>query len=151
MPRDADDLPEYGRVARTLLNSITIDAANPRFRLRSITKSMVGDQVYKVGRTTGMTTGRVTATCVTVNVAGTNFTQLCQDIVENPSQVIVAGGDSGSPVFATKLGFDATLRGLLWGGSGDGELWVHSPVSSVVRELGKMRIVDPGSVLSPTP
>jgi hypothetical protein len=104
--------------------------------------------MYKVGRTTGWTSGTVSNTCVRVNVAGSNIQLRCQTMVSS-SQQIVAGGDSGSPVF-TGNG-NVTLRGILWGGSSSGDRFVFSPLKNIQDELGSMNAttdgvggVDPG-------
>ena len=94
-----------------------------------------GTTVNKVGRTTGWTQGEVEGSCVMVNVSGTNITQLCQTLVTRPGEVLVAGGDSGSPVFIG-TGGSVQLVGILWGGSGDGELFVFSPLKNIRDEIG---------------
>ncbi len=99
--------------------------------------SAVGQSLSKVGRTTGWTQGTVTRTCVDTGVSGSNIVLLCQDFVENAVQ-IVAGGDSGSPVFGITSGSQVTLRGTLWGGNGSGTLLVYSPIANVERELGPL-------------
>ena len=64
-------------------------------RSRAISRSprkasaSVGQQVHKIGRTTGWTRGSVSNTCVNVNVLGSNVTQLC------PSDVGVGGRGPG--------------------------------------------------------
>jgi hypothetical protein len=99
----------------------------------------VGSTVNKVGRTTGWTQGNVTATCVNTNVSGTNITQLCQTFVQNPGgAVVVGGGDSGSNVFAITSGDNVQLVGILWGGNGDGTLFVFSPLKQIQDELGAL-------------
>lgn len=95
----------------------------------------IGTDVNKVGRTTGWTQGDVEATCVDTNVSGTNITQLCQTWVSRGGALLVAGGDSGSPVFIG-TGTSVQLVGILWGGSGDGETFVFSPLANIVAELG---------------
>lgn len=101
-----------------------------------------GTQVNKVGRTTGWTQGNVTASCVNVNVSGTNITQLCQTIVENPQNAtIVGGGDSGSGVFRITGSSSVQLVGILWGGSSDGKLFVFSPLKNIRDELGPINAV----------
>ena len=98
-----------------------------------------GTTVNKVGRTTGWTQGNVTATCVDTNVSGSNITQLCQTFVENPNgAVVVQGGDSGSGVFRLTGSSTAQLVGILWGGNGDGTLFVFSPLKQVEDELGPL-------------
>lgn len=94
-----------------------------------------GTTVRKVGRTTGMTEGTVSATCATVNVSGSNITQICQTIVENSVQ-IVAGGDSGSPVYS-----GTALAGILWGGNSSGTLFVFSPLKNIEQELGNLAVL----------
>lgn len=61
-----------------------------------------------------MTSGRVTATCVDVSMAGTTITFLCQDLLATS----FAAGDSGGPVFSWPGGTDVTLYGIVWAGSG---------------------------------
>jgi hypothetical protein len=96
----------------------------------------------KVGRTTGWTSGSVSNSCVNVNVSGSNITQLCQTIVES-NQQIVAGGDSGSPVFTGTS--TVTLRGILWGGNSSGTLFVFSPFKAIQDELGSMDATTDGT------
>ena len=93
--------------------------------------------VHKVGRTTGWSSGEVTATCATVNVSGSNIQLLCQTLVENNSAAIVGSGDSGSPVFRPTGSNTATLIGILWGGSGS-SLFVFSPLKNIEDELGEV-------------
>jgi hypothetical protein len=98
-----------------------------------------GTTVNKVGRTTGWTQGNVTSSCVNVNVSGTNITQLCQTLVQNPQgAVVVGGGDSGSGVFRVTSGDNVQLVGILWGGSSDGRLFVFSPLNNIQQELGAL-------------
>jgi hypothetical protein len=95
----------------------------------------IGETINKVGRTTGWTQGQVTMTCVTVNVSGSNISQICQTIVENSVQ-IVGGGDSGSPVYTSSN----ALAGILWGGNSSGTLLVFSPLKNVQDELGPLQV-----------
>jgi hypothetical protein len=83
------------------------------------------------------TQGTVTRTCVNTGVSGSNIVLLCQDFVENTVQ-IVAGGDSGSPVFRVSGSNNATLLGNLWGGNSSGTLFVYSPIANIERELGAL-------------
>jgi hypothetical protein len=126
-----------GRIARTSTTSptdrtivggwtITSDASSSTFT--------IGLKVNKVGRTTGWSQGRVGATCVNVNVSGTNITQLCQTIVS----ATVGAGDSGSDVFTITSGTNVKLDGVLWGGSSDGRTLVFSPLANVKGELGAL-------------
>lgn len=99
-------------------------------------EAVIGEQVDKVGRTTGWTRGAVTETCVDVLATGTNHIRLCQNVV----QALVDGGDSGSPVFAQNGdGATITLLGILWGGSVQGTPeFVYSPITNIERELGAL-------------
>jgi hypothetical protein len=129
-----------GRIVRTtsrnsLNGSLTISSANPSFTINSErANSLVGQTVNKIGRTTGWTFGKVTATCVTTNVSGSDITQLCQSFVSAG----VGAGDSGSPVFNwSGTGNTVRLAGILWGGSGN-NLFVFSPMSGIEKELGAL-------------
>jgi hypothetical protein len=93
--------------------------------------------MQKVGRTTGWTSGDVTRTCIRVNVSGSNIQLRCQTLVEAGHQ-IVAGGDSGSPVFTISKGDDVQLRGILWGGNSSGTMFVFSPFNNIQLDLGAM-------------
>jgi hypothetical protein len=133
-----------GQIARTtsrgaLTGSITISTANPFFTITAERANPVaGAQANKIGRTTGWTFGQISATCVAVNVSGTNITQLCQSLVGAG----VGAGDSGSPVFSRSgTGGNVTLLGILWGGSSDGTLFAFSPMSGIERsgELGALK------------
>lgn len=99
------------------------------------TNFIVGTVVNKVGRTTGWTQGRVSNTCVTTGVSGTNVAQICQTFVEAG----VGGGDSGSPVFIITSGDNVELAGILWGGSGS-SLFVFSPLRNIEREIGSLTV-----------
>jgi hypothetical protein len=108
----------------------------PRFRIvDDVAFPVGGETLDKMGRTTGWTRGEVILACATVNVAGTNVTMICQDIV----QAAAAGGDSGSPVFM-QIGDtrDVHFYGLLWGGGAIGGQLVHvfSAASNIAVELG---------------
>jgi hypothetical protein len=136
-----------GAIAQTTgVNNMSLETVGTPFTIvaqDNDTRSFpIGMTVNKVGRTTGWASGQVTSTCVTVNVSATKFQQHCQTIVENPNEVIVRGGDSGSPIF-TLSGTDATLRGILWGGGGD-HLLVFSPLNNIQQELGSVDAVSGG-------
>ena len=132
--RDGTVTADQGFIAKTTgvnTGSLTISG---QFRIVSEGPSIVGNVVNKVGRTTGWTQGRVTATCVDVIVLGSPNADLCQDQVSAG----VGAGDSGSPVFAIASGNDVQLRGILWGGTLDGTSFVYSPIANIERtdELG---------------
>lgn len=94
----------------------------------------IGETMNKIGRTTGWTRGGVTNTCATVNVSGTNITQICQTLVSAG----VGGGDSGSNVFRETGAGNVALAGILWGGNSSGTLFVFSPLRNIEQELGSL-------------
>jgi hypothetical protein len=98
--------------------------------------AVVGEQVNKVGRTTGWTQGLVTNTCVNTGVSGTNIVQLCQTFVSAG----VGAGDSGSDVFGITSGSNVKLLGILWGGNSGGTLFVYSPMANIEAELGTFTV-----------
>ena len=127
-----------GRIARTSganNGSLTITG---NFTITAEGSFTFGQQVHKIGRTTGWTRGEVRGTCVNTNVDGTNITQLCQGWVSAGA----GPGDSGSPVFRRQgTGSNVTLLGILWGGSilPDGSsLYIFSPISNIETELGAL-------------
>lgn len=101
------------------------------------TNFATGLVVNKVGRTTGWTQGKVTRTCVTTAVSGSNIAQICQTFVADPNGASVVGsGDSGSGVFSITSGDNVQLVGILWGGSSDNKTFVFSPLKNIRDELG---------------
>jgi hypothetical protein len=129
--RYASGIPfTLGSIAKTTganNNSVQISGS---FSINGEGSAAVGQTVSKVGRTTGWTQGRVTATCVNTGVQGSNIVQLCQTFVTAG----VGSGDSGSPVFSGTSG--VTLLGILWGGSGN--QFVYSPIANIEQELGPL-------------
>ena len=126
-----------GAIARTTgPNNGSLEIAG-EFSIEGQGPATIGQMANKVGRTTGWTQGEVTRTCVNTGVSGSNFVLLCQDFVENDGQ-IVAGGDSGSPVFRINSGGGVTLLGNLWGGNSSGTQFVYSPIANIERELGAL-------------
>jgi hypothetical protein len=126
-----------GTIARTMgPNNGSLEIAGA-FSISGEGTALVGQTANKVGRTTGWTQGQVTRTCVNTGVSGSNIVLLCQDFVENNRQ-IVAGGDSGSPVFRINNSGRVTLLGNLWGGNSSGTLFVYSPIANIERELGPL-------------
>ena len=124
-----------GSIAKTSSTSSTNLTISGHWTITSNATSSsftVGSTVNKVGRTTGWSKGQVIATCVTVNVDGSNVTQLCQTVVNAK----VGAGDSGSDVFSVTSGSNVKLSGVLWGGSSDGKQFVFSPFANITGELG---------------
>lgn len=123
-----------GRIEKTTganNNSVTIAGT---FSINAEGGGAVGNTANKVGRTTGWSQGKISNTCVTVNVSGTNFTLICQNLVNAK----VGAGDSGSPVFLGSGSSSVTLAGVLWGGNTSGTLFVYSPMAGIEKELGSL-------------
>jgi hypothetical protein len=144
---------DLGKIARTTgANNGSLEIAG-QFTIsgEASGNASIGATLNKVGRTTGWTAGNVTASCVDVNVSGSDITQLCQDIVAAG----VGGGDSGSPVFQIKnlATGEVTLYGILWGGYSDGSAFVYSPIKNVqmAGELGSLTTYPGESSATPTP
>lgn len=126
-----------GGIARTTgPNNGSLQIAG-EFLISGEGEATVGETADKVGRTTGWTQGQVTRTCVNTGVSASNIVLLCQDFVEN-NVPIVAGGDSGSPVFRIGSSGRVTLLGNLWGGNSSGTMFVYSPIANIERELGAL-------------
>lgn len=77
---------------------------------------IVGRIAEKTGRTSGRTTGTVTASCLRVREfeqgVPTDRVMLCQ---MQATQLAVLGGDSGSPVYLTNVPGGLHLTGIIWG------------------------------------
>lgn len=103
----------------------------------------IGQTLDKIGRTSGWTTGIVSATCANVDQADSNFTILCQTLMSG----LALPGDSGSPVFSLTQNDGVVFFGLLWGGSagdfanGIPPDIVFSPIDNITSELGALQIV----------
>jgi hypothetical protein len=137
---------DRGKIAKTTgVNTGSLDVAGS-FTVSSQenTSTSFSGTIQKVGRTTGWTSGSVSNTCATVNVAGSNITLLCQTLVSSTHQ-IVAGGDSGSPVFRLGSNDNVDLVGILWGGSSSGDRFVFSPLKNIQEELGGLTATASGS------
>jgi len=90
-----------------------------------------GEQVCKVGRTTGKTCGEVTDDSATVQVEYGSGTATFEDVVLVEGTDIVNGGDSGSPVLSS----DGKFLGLLFAGNENGSLFVACKQSWIENEL----------------
>jgi hypothetical protein len=140
------DIASLARIAKTTgVNSGSLTVSG-HFGITSQdhTTTRFSGEFHKVGRTTGWTSGSVTNTCATVNVSGSNIQLRCQTLVQRAGTRIVGAGDSGSPVF-THSGGNATLVGILWGGSSSGDLFVFSPLKNIRDELGAMTATTDGT------
>lgn len=118
-----------GRIARPYYTTISVDPANPEFRIiGERAYPYLGELVTYVGRTSGWQEGTVNWTCadITMNFTAANGATvrlLCQDRFGVNNQ----GGDSGAPVFyRTSSATDVYLAGIMHGGDGVGNSWYSS-------------------------
>ena len=120
--------------------SLTISSSKPTLRITSEDNPVYGTILDKIGRTTGWTYGKVTGTCITVDVGNSNVTLLCQSNVSrlSGSHKMSDSGDSGSPVFKWSSSGNVTLHGILWGGSNNHSVFWFSPMYLIERELGSL-------------
>ncbi len=125
---------QFGRIARTASRSPTNGSTliNGTFLMTGEASShILGQEVNKIGRTTGWTYGSITHTCVTYIVPSGDKILVCQ----YRANAGMDDGDSGSPVFSwSGNGSNVTLYGLAWGSLSSN--LVYSPISSVNYELG---------------
>jgi hypothetical protein len=149
----------FGKIYRTTgVNNGIIDINHPPFpSMFTITAELllpgfpvVGDEMNKVGQSTGWTSGVVAASCVNVFPPTPGATLLCQQLVAGAAG-IVGAGDSGSPVFDNVNLGSSTVRlvGLLWGGNLPGTLFVFSTMHNVRCDNPGPWITYPGQVLPP--
>jgi hypothetical protein len=157
---------DEGRVSRDRIGSLdrfvrlktrgtnSVDAALARFEdveydpdlpgLGSVGPDIEADvdqQLQKVGRTTGVTTGRVTAIEVDNVRVGYEMGTIRFDgqiEIEGETETFSRPGDSGSLVFASG---DRSAVGLLFAGSEQGGSLGHgltyaNPIASVIEQLG---------------
>lgn len=89
-----------------------------------------GATVYKVGATSGGTTGNINSTCASILVGFSNRILKCQSTAYMRS----APGDSGSPVFS-RSGSNVKATGILWGKPPALNFTYFSRMSAVLHEL----------------
>lgn len=93
---------------------------------------VIGQQLFKTGRTTGTSVGNVTRQCVDYGQLGTDVQFLCQYTADYHAEP----GDSGSPVFQ-----GGKLYGMHWGvftGTA-----IFSPMTGIKRDLGEINTINP--------
>lgn len=96
--------------------------------------AMMGDEVLKVGRSTGRTRGNVTHVCFeSDDMSNTSWigTYFCQTRVA----VSANTGDSGSPVFAVQSGDRVRLVGILTHRTTS--TYDYSPLGGIFLDLGR--------------
>lgn len=136
-----------GRIARPASRSNTgpgtlvLDSTNPYFEVSAfdVDNTIVGQEVQKVGLTTGWTYGNVTSTCVDHyygSYVPFNITRCAY-----AANYIADIGDSGGPVFkwSSTSGNSALLMGTHFGSVGSDR--VFSKFSRIASEMGGTMIV----------
>jgi hypothetical protein len=146
----AYSIPRGTGIARTTgvnTGSVMIDGINQRLSIVAEGGSWAtGDQLDKVGRATGWTSGVVMGTCLTIPVKDTDITLLCQKRVgqlPGQTQPLTANGDSGAPMFQ-RLRSTVVLAGINWGGADDGSHSNFSSIDLIEMELGPLTTFFPG-------
>ncbi|CAM4087307.1 S1 family peptidase [Kibdelosporangium persicum] len=107
----------------------SVDTGNGTVQIRRAADPRVNQRVLRMGSTTGLRDGRVTALNATVNYPEGRVTGLIQ------TTVCAEGGDSGGPLFTQ----DGTALGLTSGGSGDcrqGGITFFQPVTEALNAFG---------------
>lgn len=101
----------------------------------SVREPQLGERVYKVGRTTGLTRGRVSAVLVEAGPVGYEggaaYFRRSFAVSGLMGTLFSSGGDSGSVIVAAK---DGALLGLLY--AGNGVETYACPASQALSELG---------------
>jgi hypothetical protein len=118
---DSTDYFSGAKIAKvTELGSLDLNEQSPYYDIVGENLCpLAGTHVCKVGRTTGLTCGRISHTCVTRDHRLARM--VCQYQVTSSWNsggitLLADGGDSGSPVFQPLGGNDVNLTGQLWGG-----------------------------------
>lgn len=101
--------------------------------------------VTKVGRTTGLTSGLVTHTCITAQQEDSDVVMLCEHLADYQSD----SGESGSPVFHVNNSpttNDVAALGINWGGGVvDGvDVGAFSHFAAVASEIGSLTVCASG-------
>ncbi|NJE60298.1 protease [Thermococcus sp. 21S7] len=105
------------------------------------TEQYVGEIVYKVGRTTGKTSGSIINKCVTSVMQYTEEEQLkygypstAYFYCQMETTFYAAGGDSGAPVYHNYRNEAAVIYGVYWGGTDT--VSAYSPIDGIEKDLG---------------
>ncbi len=101
----------------------------------------VGEIVYKVGRTTGKTSGSIINKCVTSVMHYTEEEQLkygypptAYFYCQMEATFYAEGGDSGAPVYHNYRNGAAVIYGIYWGGTDT--VSAYSPIDGIEEDLG---------------
>lgn len=117
-----------------------LDSQNPIFHVQGKSeRQYAGQELHKVGQTTGWTKGKVESTCANITL-GSGTALFCQNFVKKgpnapQNQRIFFEGDSGSAAFKL-IGGTANIAGINWGFLGDGkETWIYSPWENITHPI----------------
>ena len=132
---DQTSYAAHGIIARPYLNSINLDPSNPDFYIADddpgcilyLGCGLIGDTMWKVGRSTGLTVGVVDKNCVEVTTGTPSRTYICQSRVDGASGSI-SEGDSGAPVFEM-TGSEVNLFGMVHARLGTDKWWFSLTVN----------------------
>ena len=125
--------------------STQILASSPHWTVSAMSNGVtVGDQLDKVGITTGWTSGAVTRTCVDTKSRdnGERYRALCLD----ESRTLSFFGDSGAPAFIFLPTNTLEAHGLIQGGrifAIRPALTYISPIENIILDLGGLSAVAP--------
>ena len=137
-----------GRIARTYTAANGLSQANGSFQIdpaypywtviTEIAYPLQGENLHKVGISSGWTYGTVFATCKDEQWFGTNLRIVCND----EANIFGKPGDSGSPIFAPYGGYVGTVAfyGLLWGIQLGSSVVVFSNFTQMKQDLGYLRL-----------
>jgi hypothetical protein len=131
--------------------SLTADVFNPRFTIVSKSDPHVGDEVEKMGATTGWTHGRVSWTCVSSSVQDPDPQITNSDLVlacQSGARYYSNLGDSGSPLFGWSADLRVPFHGISFavftGTWPDGShRSAFSPVSGIEKDIAPLNFGDP--------
>ena len=132
-----------GIIAKPLANrSLTVSPSQSYRIVKDVTSLVANEIVYKVGRTTGLTSGRISGTCTNVGyvVSGSGFPPAVSEVkllCQGEASGLAKSGDSGSPVFRVTNSpsqSDVELLGLVQGNAGNTEFY-FSKAKHIFGEL----------------
>jgi hypothetical protein len=141
---DADAAPGaegQGQLARTVYytDGFTEDGSKDIVGYLTITAESpdpdIGQELGKIGPSSGWTAGPVIETCVHVQAEGYHY--LCQDIVRANAKL----GDSGAPVFELGGGYTVTFHGIVRGWSAQYGGFSFSAHWNIEQDLGDLPAV----------
>lgn len=127
---------ERGLIARPdNIGSMTPNASTPYFVIVGESNGFVGQEIYKVGRTSGWRTGTITETCVDHNLVGLPGyvrKMRCGNVASNFNQ----GGDSGGPLFLPVGGSLVHFAGTTVGPQDGMTNTVYATISQIQLDYG---------------